>query len=178
MLLNYPFFSHLTYEFFVKKIFSPKCEKKSQLTPRQRRAEKKLSSMKSSNFICTINTFNSTIERIERLIWRGMTVARINLSHSNENENLSVIRNIRYAAENVSNRIGYYLPLGIALDLRGAEIRITKIGKQFNPKLSEGDVNIKFSCDEKYKDMEPLDLAYVPCNAISRFLKKGLLFFY
>lgn len=133
--------------------------------------------MKPSNFICTINPSNSSVERIERLIWKGMTVARINLSHTNEEDNLKLIANIRQAAANVTHRTQYYQPLAIALDLRGAEIRIAKIGEDFNRILTEGDANVKFSCDEKYAEIAPLDLAYIPCNAISRFLKKGWIYF-
>lgn len=106
-----------------------------------------------------------------------MTVARINLSHTNEEDNLKLIANIRQAAANVTHRTQYYLPLAIALDLRGAEIRIAKIGEDFNRVLNEGDSNVKFSCDEKYADIQPLDLAYVPCNVICKFLKKGEIYF-
>lgn len=133
--------------------------------------------MKPSNFMCTINPSNESIERIQRLIWKGMTVARINLSHTNEEDNLRLIANIRQAAALVTKRTQYYLPVAIALDLRGAEIRIAKIGEDFNRNLTEGDANVKFSCDEKYEEITPLDLAYVPCNVITRFLKKGKIHF-
>lgn len=129
--------------------------------------------MKRTNFICTINPSNSTVERVERLIYKGMAVARINLSHGNTENNLKLIENIRKASSNVTERTQYYQPVAIALDLRGPEMRIAKIGKDFERILSEGDSSLKFSCDSKYEEFTPVDLAYVPCNLIGKYLKKG-----
>lgn len=129
--------------------------------------------MKPTNIICVINPSNASVERIERLIYRGMAIARINLSHSNVESNLKLISNIRQAAANVTHRTQYTLPLAIALDLRGAEIRVREIGQNFNRTLADGDTNVKFSCDPKYDEVTPIDLAYVPCSQVTRFLKKG-----
>lgn len=129
--------------------------------------------MKRTNFICTINPSNAAVARVERLIYKGMTVARINLSHGNPENNLKLIENIRQAAGNVTKRTQYHQPVAIALDLRGPEMRIAKIGENFNRIVTEGESGLKFSCDPKYEDFPPVDLAYLPYNLIGKFLKKG-----
>lgn len=129
--------------------------------------------MKRTNFICTINPSNSSVERIEKLIYKGMAIARLNLSHGDAENNLKLIENIRQASSNITDRTQFYQPVAIALDLRGPEMRIAKIGENFNRIMTEGDVSLKFSCDPKYEDFSPVDLVYIPCNLIGKFLKKG-----
>lgn len=85
--------------------------------------------MKSSNFICTIGPSNNSTERIERMIYKGMSVARLNLSHGTLEEHQSAIQNLRLAAERCEERTKFYCPLAIAADIRGPEIRIGKVEK-------------------------------------------------
>jgi pyruvate kinase len=100
------------------------------------------------------------------------------LSHGNAENNLKFIENIRKASSNVTQRTRYYQPLAIALDLRGPEMRIARIGENFNRMMTEGESGFKFSCDPKYDEIPPVDLAYVPYNLIGKFLKKGKILSY
>src|SRR5690349_8010452 len=87
--------------------------------------------MKPANFICTVGPTNNSAERIERMIHRGLSIARLNLSHGSFEEHLNSIQNCRLAAERCGERTTYYCPLAIAADIRGPEIRIGKTEKKF-----------------------------------------------
>lgn len=88
--------------------------------------------MKSSNFICTIGPTNNSPERIERKIYNGMTVARLNMSHGTHEEHENSIRNVRIAADRFWKRTNYQAPVAIAVDLNGQEIRLGHLCEQFD----------------------------------------------
>lgn len=85
--------------------------------------------MKSSNFICTIGPTNNSAERIERMIYKGMSTARLNVSHGTLEEHQFSIQNLRLAAKRCEERSKFFCPLAIAIDIRGPEIRIGKVEK-------------------------------------------------
>lgn len=75
-----------------------------------------------TKIICTIGPSCSSREKIEQLIEAGMSVARLNFSHGTMEEHLAVIRNVKDARENAGRYVG------IALDTKGPEIRISTPG--------------------------------------------------
>jgi len=80
--------------------------------------------MRKTKIVCTIGPASRAYDVIEKLIRRGMNVARLNFSHGSYKEHLQVIENIRQA----SLKIGQ--PIAILQDLGGPKIRIGKIIKE------------------------------------------------
>jgi len=80
--------------------------------------------MRKTKIVCTIGPASRVYDVIEKLIRRGMNVARLNFSHGSYKEHLQVIENIRQA----SLKIGQ--PIAILQDLGGPKIRIGKIIKE------------------------------------------------
>jgi len=80
--------------------------------------------MRKTKIVCTIGPASRIYDVIEKLIRRGMNVARLNFSHGSYKEHLQVIENIRQA----SLKIGQ--PIAILQDLGGPKIRIGKIIKE------------------------------------------------
>lgn len=120
--------------------------------------------MKALNYICTINpACNSSVASIERLIYKGMTVARLNFSHGNHEKHHETVNNIRVAVMNYYNRTGYYYALAIAADLRGAEMRLGKFSSNLSENLfvKVGDA-LEFSFEVHHYDNPPPHTIHVP----------------
>ncbi len=77
--------------------------------------------MTRTKIICTIGPAVNTLEKIIQLIEAGMSVARLNFSHGNHDEHLTIINHIKEARKRLQK------PLAIMLDTKGPEIRIGKI---------------------------------------------------
>jgi len=80
--------------------------------------------MRKTKIVCTIGPASSSYEIIEKLIKRGMDVARLNFSHGSYEEHLQKIEYIRQ----VSLKTGK--PVAILQDLGGPKIRIGKIKQE------------------------------------------------
>lgn len=123
--------------------------------------------MKSSNFVCSVGPSNNSVERIERMIYKGMSVARLNLSHGTFEEHSESIANIREAASRVQRRTNVYCPLGIAVDLRGPEIRTGKVETRA---VEIGEL-VKLNDNPFKADILPPDIAYVDYSVADKLKK-------
>ena len=108
-----------------------------------------------TGIICTIGVHNEPEVLIE---WMkaGMSIARLNFSHKDQEHHEKTIKNIRQAVADYKKEVGYEFPLAIALDTKGPEIR-TGSFEQAEGGAAEGD-NAKDDCtvvelikDEKIK---------------------------
>jgi len=77
--------------------------------------------MKKTKIICTIGPASGNAEMIRTMIDAGMNVARLNLSHGDQEQHLGYISMIKDIRERMDK------PVGILLDTKGPEFRI----KQF-----------------------------------------------
>lgn len=125
--------------------------------------------MKSSNFICTVGPSNNSTERIERMIYKGMSVARLNFSHGTQEQHLETIRNLRLATERCLDRTKFHWPLAIAADLRGPEIRIGKI--ENSGKLVEDGDLIKFNSNPVFAEKSSSEMIYID-HPLADYIKK------
>lgn len=72
-----------------------------------------------TKIICTIGPASSSIKILEKLIHKGMDIARLNFSHGELKTHLEYINNIRTASKNT------FVP--IMQDLQGPKIRVGKL---------------------------------------------------
>ncbi|MGD8189361.1 pyruvate kinase [Brevibacillus ginsengisoli] len=85
----------------------------------------------SIDIVCTIGPASQDIEKLRELISRGMTVARINLSHGDQKTHREVIQTLRRLAQETNKKVR------ILGDLQGPKIRLGTInGNQ--AELKEG----------------------------------------
>lgn len=74
--------------------------------------------MTKTKIICTIGPAVDTVEKMISLMEAGMSVARLNFSHGNQEEHLKMIQYLKEAREKLNR------PLAIMLDTKGPEIRL------------------------------------------------------
>lgn len=89
--------------------------------------------MKKTKIICSIGPASNNVEVMEQLVLNGMNCARINMSHSNEEEILKIIDIVR----EVRKKTG--MPVAIMYDTKGPEFRTTKFEDE-GIKINTGEV--------------------------------------
>lgn len=108
-----------------------------------------------TKIICTIGPATSSSEMIAELAKAGMNVARINMSHGNQESHGKVIRQIK----NLNKKLNH--PISILMDLQGPEIRTGEVESNLQLNVGEiftftvlPDVNIEEkSVHVNYRDM-------------------------
>lgn len=86
---------------------------------------KKEKIMRKTKIVCTIGPACDSKEKIKSLIFAGMNVARINLSHGGMQSHKQTIDNLKFV------RSQLHTPLAIMLDTKGPEIRIKNFENGF-----------------------------------------------
>lgn len=89
---------------------------------------------KRTKMICTIGPASNSVAMLQKLIERGMTVARLNFSHGNHESHLQILNNVRQAIRNT----GSEGRVGIMLDTKGPEIRTGFLEKGGKVDLKKG----------------------------------------
>eukprot|EP00796_Vickermania_ingenoplastis_P009148 gene9148-6429_t len=70
-----------------------------------------------TKIVCTMGPSSYSVPVLKEMIIHGMAVARLNFSHGDYNEHIQAIEKVRAASSEVQ------IPVGIALDTKGPEIR-------------------------------------------------------
>ena len=73
--------------------------------------------------LCCKGPASAQVPMLEKMIETGMNIARLNFSHGSYEYHGATIRSVREAVSNLSERSGMTVPVAIALDTKGPEIR-------------------------------------------------------
>ncbi len=87
---------------------------------------KKRNTLKKTKIICTIGPASKEEDILRGLIARGMDIARINTSHSNDQEVIEIVKKIRKISVELKKNTA------IMLDLQGPKIRVGNLKNKIN----------------------------------------------
>lgn len=108
--------------------------------------------MKRTKIISTIGPASDEVEILEKMIYRGMNVARLNFSHNVSEYHARIIENIRNAEKNTG------ISIAILQDLQGPRIRVGKLKEEVEVKKRQSVV--LFSENKKYP--KSVDVTSIP----------------
>ncbi|KAG5347990.1 KPYK kinase, partial [Acromyrmex charruanus] len=133
-----------------------------------------VSFVRLSGIICTIGPVSRSVEILEKMIETGMNIARLNFSHGSHEYHAETIANVRQAQKNLTARAGINIPVAIALDTKGPEIRtgLLEGDRSAEVELIKGQT-FKLSTDKAYIEKGNAQVMYVDYENISKVLKTG-----
>jgi len=120
------------------------------------------SRVRLSGIICTIGPASCQVPMLEQMIETGMNVARMNFSHGSYEYHGQTVANVRQAAKNLGERMNISVPVAIALDTKGPEIRTGLLagGPSAEIELKKGDT-IKVSTNAEYSEKGSAEVIFV-----------------
>ena len=104
-----------------------------------------------AKIVATLGPCTSSIETIKEMIYAGMNIARVNMSHGDHDSHRLVIKNIRTASRELGNR-----EVAILLDLCGPKIRVDTLDHPL--KLHAGEIWTLASTE----DLDPAEAKSIP----------------
>lgn len=136
--------------------------------------ESRASFVRLSGIICTIGPASRSVETLEKMIETGMNIARLNFSHGSHEYHAETISNVRQAQKNLSSRSSINVPVAIALDTKGPEIRtgLLEGGGSAEIELTTGQT-FKLSTDKALMEKGNANVVYVDYDNISKVLQVG-----
>ncbi|XP_076619981.1 pyruvate kinase-like isoform X1 [Colletes latitarsis] len=136
--------------------------------------ENRASFVRLSGIICTIGPASRSVETLEKMIETGMNIARLNFSHGSHEYHAETIANVRQAQKNLTARSKINVPVAIALDTKGPEIRtgLLEGGGSAEVELVKGQ-SFKLSTDKSLLEKGNVNAVFVDYENISKVLKVG-----
>merc|ERR1719464_611979 len=128
-----------------------------------------------SGIVCTIGPVSREPEFLYDMMEAGMNIARMNFSHGDHKYHKQTILNCRVANDKYTQDKGFGIPLAIALDTKGPEIRTGKLeGDTGKLEVTlETGAAIKIITDEAFMEKCTKDILWVDYKNINKVLKPG-----
>ncbi|MDI4567721.1 MAG: pyruvate kinase [Mycoplasma sp.] len=121
---------------------------------------------KKTKLITTIGPISKSKEMIEKLFLAGMTTVRLNFSHGDTSQHISVVKNTREISDK------YNFPISIMLDTKGPEIRIGKI-KDEGQLIEKNQIITIYTSNDDYQNKICLDNQLTMSYDLSKDVKIG-----
>ncbi|KAG9508690.1 Pyruvate kinase PKM, partial [Fragariocoptes setiger] len=128
-----------------------------------------------TGIVCTIGPASKSVDVLMKMLDDGMNIARLNFSHGSHEYHAETIAVVREAVKKYSREQNIpLLPVGIALDTKGPEIRtgLLASGATGDVELIKGK-QIKVSIDEKYKESGTSEIIFVDYANIVKVVQPG-----
>ena len=77
--------------------------------------------MRRAKIVCTLGPATSTERRVRELVYAGMDVARLNMSHGTHEDHAAAYRLVRDASDSIGHGVGIFA------DLQGPKIRLGRV---------------------------------------------------
>merc|ERR1712223_1203528 len=128
-----------------------------------------------SGIVCTIGPVSRSPEFLYDMMEAGMNIARMNFSHGTHEYHGQTIDNCRKANEKYQVDKGYGIPLAIALDTKGPEIRSGILEGDDGRKevILETGSAIKITTDEAFKEKCSKEVLWVDYKNITKVMRPG-----
>merc|ERR1719414_1224951 len=128
-----------------------------------------------SGIVCTIGPVSRDPDFLYEMMEAGMNIARMNFSHGTHEYHGQTIANCRTAAAKYAADKGYGIPLAIALDTKGPEIRTGILeGDDGRKELAlEAGAAIKIVTDDALREKCTKDTLWVDYKNITKVLTPG-----
>ena len=128
-----------------------------------------------SGIVCTIGPVSRDPDFLYDMIESGMNIARMNFSHGTHEYHGKTIENCRKAAEKFAQDKGYGIPLAIALDTKGPEIRTGILeGDDGRKEVTlEAGNSIIITTDDSFKEKSTGEKVWVDYKNINKVLSPG-----
>jgi len=128
-----------------------------------------------SGVVCTIGPVSRDPEFLYDMMEAGMNIARMNFSHGTHEYHKQTIMNCRVANEKYKEDKGFGIPLAIALDTKGPEIRTGILeGDDGRKEVTlETGAAIKITTDDAFKEKCSKDVLWVDYKNINKVIKPG-----
>merc|ERR1712223_831644 len=128
-----------------------------------------------SGVVCTIGPVSRDPEFLYDMMEAGMNIARMNFSHGTHEYHKQTIMNCRVANEKYKEDKGFGIPLAIALDTKGPEIRTGILeGDDGRKEVTlETGAAIRITTDDAFKEKCSKDVLWVDYKNINKVIKPG-----
>merc|ERR1711936_980020 len=128
-----------------------------------------------SGVVCTIGPVSRDPEFLYDMMEAGMNIARMNFSHGTHEYHKQTIMNCRVANEKYKEDKGFGIPLAIALDTKGPEIRTGILeGDDGRKEVAlETGAAIKITTDDAFKETCTKEVEWLDYKNITKVLTPG-----
>jgi len=132
-----------------------------------------VSRVRLSGIICTIGPASCQVATLEQMIETGMNIARMNFSHGSYEYHGNTIKNVRQAVKNLGERSSNAIPVAIALDTKGPEIRTGLLagGPSAEIELKKG-ATVKISTNPEFSEKCSDEVIFVDYTNITKVVVK------